>query len=503
LSTDAANWPSALGLVALAASFALAVLPACNECDSSLDPVKCSDLCTQDPPHADCAQCRGDTFAGNCPQCQGSERDPHCPSLGDDGGESDGSAGVGDAGGMTSGTGGHGGTAGVSGGAGGMTGGLGGAGGDDDAGVLPALCDADEECGRERPVCNDEHSCAGCEDDAICETRFPTQPYCDDGTQGSEGACVECADDSDCGETATPECVLGFCKECQDHGDCTGLEHPQCTSDGVCIACTEGGDACAEHGMLAICDTRAANTTLTEGQCVQCLSHTDCENPTPQCNDAGRCVPCTDNDDACVGRDDGNGISLLKCNTHLDRTTTGQCVECIGDSLTSPSSNVCGDKSCLLDEGRCSETDVDSVAPCGACATDTECNNTDLKCVVHSLPNDSNVGSYCFYDKATQNNACSSGLKPYTTEKPGPSVDGYVATYCVPSTSCEAYRDALISKTCTQDQDCGLGTPSTDGVNCTGATPHCTYTCNLDNQCPGSGQTDCSGTPEVAGYCQQ
>jgi hypothetical protein len=410
--------------------------------------------------------------------------------------------------GATSGVGGVGGSGGnggvVSGGDGGMSGGVGGMAGNAGDAETP-MCMTNDNCDADRPVCNSEGQCSGCDatTSAVCGLEHNDLDLCNSVT----GACVECLDDDNCAGTATPECFAGRCEECETHADCdSDLENPQCNSDHVCVPCTADEDACSEHGDLDMCDIRDVGDTQTKGQCVQCLVHSDCPNETPQCNSAGRCVACSETvgDITCLAREDDDGVPLLKCNTHPDRATTGQCVQCIDDIVVEATSTVCGSNSCNQGLGRCTTTAVESVVPCGECVADSECDTQpDLKCIEYAIDGVSETKSYCFYDRAHQGGTCASGLKPFRNSVEATSVDGYEANYCLISTaSCEAFLDALDGKDCDANAMCGLGNPLLDTAICldSGGGAECTYACTTSEQCP-MPQPDCVGAGSVR-YCR-
>lgn len=513
LSHHAAVTGAALGGVALAALLALLALPACNQCDSSLDPVKCTDLCTQNPPHRDCAQCTGDTKDSLCPQCQGDSKAPGCENGEGGAGAMSGNGGAGGTGGM-SGSGGSGGTAGVVSGSGGVTGGIGGAGVGGDAGPLPTDCTESDDCEYPVPFCDGDGKCAPCSTDAVCIETEELRHICDTaGAMGLVGGCVQCRSDGDCNaESSRPRCVAGLCEECETHADCSGdLDRPQCNA-GVCGPCTDDTNACSMHGVRGICDTRAADETETEGQCIQCLTHSSCPNDQPQCGTDGMCGDCDSEHEtaACSGRMDGD-VAIPFCNTHPDRETTGQCVQCVADSAIDPLVTTCDDGathySCNLGLGRCTTTEVQTLQPCQECVADTECaDDLGMRCVEYPIENVSPTKSYCFYDKDEQTvgSSCPSGLKPFLVEREVESVDGFAATYCMISTSsCEGFRDALASKDCEDDDAaCGLGDIELDGASCVGTvSTRCTYGCTSNDQCPGS-QPTCSNTMGGTGVCR-
>jgi hypothetical protein len=249
------------------------------------------------------------------------------------------------------------------------------------------------------------------------------------------------------------------------------------------------------HGVRATCDTRADDETETEGQCIQCLTHSSCPNDQPQCGTDGMCGACDAEHEtaACSGRMDGD-ITTPFCNTHPDRETSGQCVQCVADSAVDPLVTTCDDGgthySCNLGLGRCTTTEVQTLQPCQECVSDTECDDSlGMRCVAYPIDGVSTTKSYCFYDKDEQTvgSTCPSGLKPFLVEREVESVDGYDATYCMIATSsCESFRDALNLQSCNGDNTmCGLGDPEIDAAACIGSAPsRCTYSCNADDECP-------------------
>jgi hypothetical protein len=116
-------------------------------------------------------------------------------------------------------------------------------------------CDQDEHCETAlAPVCDlDLHRCGDCTDNGQCE-RFGG------GVCGPEGNCVECTpgavpiQTSECpGERPICE-VNGACRGCQEHGECDSG------------ACDLAAGACVDPANIAYVDASAsdANTTCTE-----------------------------------------------------------------------------------------------------------------------------------------------------------------------------------------------------------------------------------------------
>lgn len=464
---------AAAGLLAL---FTLLAVSSCDPCDGSLDPIECSDLCEQDPPHAECAQCRGPVLDLACPQCQGFLPIEGCPNFNE---ASSGSGGLNDAsadsGASGSGTfSGSGGINGADGGEAGITGGVGGAGNGGTTGGSPSLsCSGDTNCPSALPVCSN-NECVACTAAAQCTPRGET-PQCDDDV-GSDtlGECVECTIDGHCASGGMRHCVNRICEQCGTNAHCAAFATAQC-DDGECIACTSSV-ACADHGARDGCNLDGP--AATRGQCVQCESHTDCPDAAPRCDGTGACMPCSGvsaGNAACAGR-----VGNTMCNLRADAETFGECVECTGEN----EGTACGDNSCKQATGECTETERLRTNPCRACEADSECNGNG-KCVGQMLSG-RYLGSFCF--PADPIGGCASRTnplaKPYSEAGPATSIDGYAADFCLPRTSCDAYFDALNAQTCADPEECGVS-DLPDGL-CSEATGTCTYICEENYECPAS-----------------
>ncbi len=477
---------AAAGLLAL---FTLLAVSSCDPCDGSLDPIECSDLCEQDPPHAECAQCRGPVLDLACPQCVAFPPLAGCPNFNE---ASSGSSGLHDAsadsGSSGSGTfSGSGGINGSDSGEAGITGGVSGAGNGGTTGGSPSLsCSGDTNCPSALPVCSN-NECVACTAAAQCTPRGET-PQCDDDVSSDTlGECVECTIDDHCASGGMRHCVNRICEQCGTNAHCTGFATAQCDA-GECVACTSSV-ACADHGARDGCNLDGP--AATRGQCVQCESHADCPDDAPRCDATGACAACSGvsaGNAACAGR-----VGNTMCNLRDDADTFGECVQCTAEN----ESAACGGDSCNRSTGACTGTDRDSVSDCGDCVADSEC-QMGMRCVEHVL-NGTRVGSFCFL--ADPLGGCASNIsplaRPYSEPGPTTSIDGYEADFCLPRTSCAAYLDsialgALGGKACTSGEECGVGDPDVDGAFCIDiGSPtlddHCSYTCENDRECPGSG----------------
>lgn len=155
-------------------------------------------------------------------------------------------------------------------------------------------CNGDAACTPSEPVCSGSaHTCGGCAIDADCSL-YPATPNC-----GPGGACVECANNADCGG-GTPYCVANRCEECNGASSCSASEPVCSTSDYTCGGCTADAD-CSLYAATPNC--------APGGACVECVNNADCSGTSPICA-AQECRACQ------AGSECGSG----EC--HLD---TGAC----------------------------------------------------------------------------------------------------------------------------------------------------------------------------------
>ncbi len=468
----------------------------CDPCDSSLDPVKCSDLCEQPTPHKDCAKCTSIPRDASCPQCNGPSPLADCENYrGADGSVNDASADA-DADAMSGGEGGVsgiGGTGGMGGGGGsggmGVSGGMGGSGGT--GGVVGVVCETHANCPPAQAVCGDDDRCGPCTDEDDC-ARHAGALVCDVREDvPTSGRCVDCLNDNECSSANGHECVLGFCVECETDVECTSLETPQCSTSYQCEGCKDN-DACVGRGVRSMCDTR--DGAENEGECVECEAHSDCEDAEkPQCDATGTCVPCSGNDDACEDRS-SDGTATPYCNTRADADTFGQCVQCTGATEAVACAD---DKSCRQDDGRCTGTDVGSREPCETCEADSECGD-GMACVDVTLGL-APANQFCLY-RFSVNDGCAAMnrllVRPFSVTAEHASVDAPAEDFCLPTSTCEAYRSAVDEVECTLTTDCGADDVADGECPDEGGAPNkCSYDCNFDWQCPDT-------LPHCDNFCQ-
>jgi hypothetical protein len=220
-------------------------------------------------------------------------------------------------------------------------------------------CGSDIDCPAGAPLCLD-FRCAKCASNSDCAERG-------DGGSGAgicdttSGRCVACARSSDCtADPAKPVCVANQCATCSSAANECRTKNslaPVCdSSSGKCVGClsndncagsagasdagTDGGtDGGVDGGVVAgLC-------YLTTKQCVECLVHADCKDPSrPICGVLHTCVGCglqLAPSDGCLTKNRALPVCM---------EATGACVECAssadchgdaGTGVCSPTTNRC------------------------------------------------------------------------------------------------------------------------------------------------------------------
>ena len=170
------------------------------------------------------------------------------------------------------------------------------------------------------------NACTGCNTAGAtgCSGRTDGKTSC--ATSGAlAGQCVECVGNAQCTKDAAKGfCVQNACTGCQNAGAsaCSGTK-PACASTGPlagqCVECVGNGDCTANaaerfcvSNVCSGCDQVASNpctgstpvcapgsTPSVGGQCVGCLTSSDCASATPFC-DAYSCRTCRKNSE-CSG----------------------------------------------------------------------------------------------------------------------------------------------------------------------------------------------------------
>ena len=194
-----------------------------------------------------------------------------------------------------------------------------------------STCSNNTDCPIESPICSDSRgTCIQCDDNSgNCPTMAPichggvcracvTDADCPNLMHCSpEHQCEMCLEDSHCaeifGKSIKPFCNIDSytCGNCQDDGDCPA-QFPLCSKIGNANMCTQCNDThpcafgqiCSEQGICAECLLKGSSDRRcplnrpfcsTNGQCVSCLSSTDCKRSTESCFD-GFCKECESTD---------------------------------------------------------------------------------------------------------------------------------------------------------------------------------------------------------------
>lgn len=229
-------------------------------------------------------------------------------------------------------------------------------------------------CSAPTPVCSpSKNLCLECVTDAHC---VADRPAC-----SAAGNCVECTISSHCsGTKAVCKPDSNRCVECATNGDCATVtnRHVCDPATNQCVGCLQNAD-CASLRSSPFC-LQAENT------CVGCLENADCRNSA-----ASYCSRLTNSCEACeldvdCAHIEGKGAC-----------SAGVCVQC----------STSNDQACVLDgigyscnpkSNSCTQTRKHSVALCGACVADSECQSEGIvaRCVPMTFgPNRVPRGNYC------------------------------------------------------------------------------------------------------------
>ena len=323
----------------------------------------------------------------------------------------------------------------------------------------PGTCGSDIDCPASLPMCL-AFQCAKCTANTECAG------HSDGGTAAgvcdtTSGRCVACVKSSECtAEPTKPVCVGNLCVGCKSaESECRTKNSgaPVCDqTSGKCVACltndhcTGGADGGADGGSDGGADGGADGGViagfcyLATNQCVECLVHTDCKDPTrPICGSLHTCVGCNTQiapSDGCATKNP----ALPVC-----RPDTGTCVECTGNA------NCAGDaeiRVCNPTTNRCVE-----------CNDNTNCTADPAKAFC--------VNNACAGCQTAPAGSCTGG-KPLCATS-----GGYVGqcVECIGNTDCKVGTKPICDtnqcRACAKDLDC------------TGISP--AGVCGLDGSCPG------------------
>ncbi|MDX2024226.1 MAG: hypothetical protein SF187_28550 [Deltaproteobacteria bacterium] len=386
--------------------------------------------------------------------------------------------------------------------------------------------------------------CAGCNGDAgAAGTRLCTNaaPACE--TSGSNaGLCVECRSNGHCAGNANGAvCDFGkrLCGACtaSEFAACTGAS-PSCDTRGarnICAACdgnfSSGAPLSCPLSATPFC---AASGSSLAGECLQCLSSSDCGGSTPICNAGlGVCV-------ACNG-DFGSGANLACGMASPFCAPSGCSSVCVADAQCG-SGNWCNSGACqpkvpngqAVPGGVCDgavaaracATGVCAVADglCGlptgnsTCTASPQCRvgvcvsnganagtcldcNTDSDCS-GATPACSGTSNLCVTCTSNNKQACG-GLTPVCDVGAAVCVacngdDGSGATHVCSSSTPFCKGDGSCGA-CTGNSDCSVGNHS--GTICNSTSGACGSACSVDANCSASEYCDNPAGSGFQGSC--
>jgi len=322
------------------------------------------------------------------------------------------------------------------------------------------------------------------------------------GTGGSTGTVANGGTSPVAGGTSATATTTAPC-----NGTCSGST-PICNAaTNACVECAGNGNC--KDSAKPICDTSA-------NKCVGCLQGTDCKDVAkPVCNSASQsCVACAANSDckdAAASRCDLATNSCVPCAIDGDCSQVsgksvcnlGTCVQCTASNEQSCNANK---NSCNPKTFGCTGTPKGSIDTCHACVADHDCigGNLDsptVRCVPLTFGTSATSrGGYCLQRRSVQ--PC---VRPFAVLLNSVSLSGAIAEdYCGISqltTTCEAVIDMKTSKLCNGDPlNCGIGFDALCKPSLSTGEYVCTIPCGSADQCLSDGaRTLCQGSPS---YCQ-
>ena len=188
---------------------------------------------------------------------------------------------------------------------------------------------------------------------------------------------------------------FGLCAECLVSIQCTSEERPVCNSAGKCVPCSEDQNPCTNENDLSLINRPVCDDS---GQCKKCTSNDQCtlaETPVCANDNSGKCVPCN-NGNPCSGDLTCEIGKCIECSTYSECTdedkpvcnANGQCVSCglYEDQCPTEEYPVCSFGKCLA----CSDDDG------RACPYATE----GQVCKVQGMD------SICLFECEDSSNAC-------------------------------------------------------------------------------------------------
>ncbi len=237
-------------------------------------------------------------------------------------------------------------------------------------------CCSNEQCGPDKPVCNDANQCVACKTDKDCADRALTA--CNTTT----GACVQCTQSKPCTSPLTCDTSKNQCVGCTSRGDCAG----------ACLSCSGGSCVPVKNAedptkCAGICDGTGVCKAKRGQKCTapsDCLDNMACADGTC-CNRA-----CTGACEACDLESAPGTCTVLAAGSQPHHGTcagTGTGVaspacagSCQGEATCSYPANttVCGTATCTPQNqaqaaGACNGTGLCTLPNAVTCKTNSTC----------------------------------------------------------------------------------------------------------------------------------
>ena len=300
---------------------------------------------------------------------------------------------------------------------------------------------------------------------AACGPEVSVEPARDMSmTRVDQGRDME-RDDSVPDDEGTPDMKPDLADMTPDLGPCGVVcseENPICdTVRGICLTCVRNED-CVGNSNGEACLIDAADPTMN--RCVECAGDSDCLIPgQPTSPDdeltcdpgTNTCVQCLTNaecvaetaslciDSACAGCTVDDDCSHLPGGKTICDVDAGICRGCTPENEEIN----CGGNTCDPDNFTCTDTEIDTLANCDPCVSDSDCAG-DAGCVDMTFgANNVDVGSYCL--PKVINGTCA---PLYSNPQTFTTLSGETGIYCSLKnsiTSCPAVSSLNNSVSCT------------------------------------------------------
>lgn len=208
-------------------------------------------------------------------------------------------------------------------------------------------CKISSQCNNDAgvPFCSAQNTCVSCAKGSSADggSSCPaSSPVC-----AASGSCVQCVHNSDCPNPNAAFCVQNQCVGCNVPGATASAPvsggSDGGAADGGTVPDGGGGTTGPCTGAKPVC----ATTGTIAGECVQCVTSTDCSGTTPICNltatstiPANTCTACT-SDTQCSDKGVGPGVCMFhqdgRCASYAETIYVKNTSTCVGGSGTASS----------------------------------------------------------------------------------------------------------------------------------------------------------------------